>query len=76
MSDYRFYASEVCEDGERISADKILREIHDAQCMCGVWDDCDTEGISHTLLEAAQALLATGKWSVNFEDGWIRVDPV
>lgn len=77
MKDYRFYASEVCEEGERIAADKILCEIHDAMCMCGVGpDECDTEGIQGTLLEAAQGIIAHGKWSTNFEDGWMKVEAI
>lgn len=78
MNDYRFYASETGEgdEGERISADKILREIHDSMCMCGVWDDCDTEGINGTLIEASHALLSTGEWQHDFEDGWIKVETI
>ena len=76
MTEYKFYASEVCEEGERIAADKILREIHDSMCMCGVWDDCDTEGVNGTLLSAAQGIIAHGKWSTEFEDGWIKVETI
>lgn len=76
MMDFRFYASEVCEEGERISADKILREIHDSMCMCGVYEKCDTEGITTTLIEAATSLLATGRWSTDFEDGWLKVETI
>ena len=70
---YRFHVSEGGEP-ETIAATHILREIHDSMCMCGVWDDCDTEGINGTLIEAAQGLLTEGKWSTDFEDGWIIVE--
>lgn len=76
MTDYRFYASEVCEEGERISADKILREIHDSMCMCGEVIDCDTEGVAGTVIEAATALLSCGHWSHDFEDGWLKVETI
>lgn len=76
MKEYRFYASEICEDGERISADKILGEIHDSMCMCGEVIDCDTEGVAGTVIEAATALLAHGKWSTDFEDGWLKVEEI
>lgn len=77
MKDFRLYVSEVAEEGERISASRILCEIHDAMCMCGVGpDECDTEGIQRTVLEAAQGLLANGKWSTSFEDGWIKVETI
>lgn len=74
MAEFRFFASETCEEGERITASAILREIHDSMCMCGVWDDCDTEGVNGTLIEAAQSLLTSGEWSHDFEDGWLRVE--
>jgi hypothetical protein len=77
MKDFRLYVSEVAEEGERISASRILCEIHDAMCMCGVGpDECDTEGIQRTVLEAAQGLIANGKWSTSFEDGWIKVETI
>jgi hypothetical protein len=73
--DYILSASEGLESGMRVKADRILREIHDAQCMCrGFPDYCDSEGVRETCFEAARLLLATGKWSVDFEDGWISVE--
>lgn len=72
--DFRFYASETCEEGERTTAAKIIQEIHDAMCMCGVEPErCDTAGVKETCLEAAQSLIATGEWSIDFEDGWLKV---
>lgn len=76
MDDFRFYVSEGGEEGERIAARNILREIHDSMCMCGVWDDCDTEGVNGTLIEAAQSLLSTGEWGHDFEDGWLKVESI
>jgi hypothetical protein len=75
MKEYVFSVSER-GDSERIPANHILREIHDSMCMCGVWDDCDTEGINGTLIAAAHSLLVDGKWHTYFEDGWISVAPV
>lgn len=77
VKDYRLFVSETGgEEGERVPAKHILREIHDAMCMCGVWDDCDTEGINGTLIDAAQSLLSEGKWNINFEDGWMSVETI
>jgi hypothetical protein len=77
MNSHREFIVRTSEDtdGENVSAMCVLREIHDKMCFCGVGpDECDTEGIQSTLLEAAQAIISTDRWSGTFEDGWISVE--
>lgn len=74
---YLFYASESNEDGVVVRADSILANIHESMCMCDRGpDECGTEGVQGTIIEAAQALLTMGRWAIDFEDGWIKIVPL